>query len=360
MNIETKEKKTRKKIVKAIIALNLLIYGVLIIGKIMGTSSNYGESILQKRSNDMIIKTNENYTTIVVPPYLSEMPPYKINLKDFKSNVFLKILPLLAGIGFGIPVFFLFESVYNKKDVRIFIATLGIMLVLRFCTDFTPNKEDASLKNIAMEYSLIDEQDLEEFTELLESKKAYEESQDLVKISIAKTISEKENDIEFSATLVPTDKYITGSYIKTWKTNQIPAKEYFNYIKAYAENSGGEYIEHKNLKERYIFKEHEFTTEKEAQEYIDSLGLSTDKYMEIIKKDYNIKNITIKVPNTAVATTETKLNELLLKYILKKEKYNNIKYANTPMRIFMRTKVYIPADGQGAPILPSESVIRTE
>ena len=199
MNIETKEKKTRKKIVKAIIALNLLIYGVLIIGKIMGTSSNYGESILQKRSNDMIIKTNENYTTIVVPPYLSEMPPYKINLKDFKSNVFLKILPLLAGIGFGIPVFFLFESVYNKKDVRIFKATLGIMLVLRFCTDFTPNKEDASLKNIAMEYSLIDEQDLEEFTELLES--LIENAEELTDEEIKILLEEATKTKEFKETL---------------------------------------------------------------------------------------------------------------------------------------------------------------
>lgn len=79
-----------------------------------------------------------------------------------------------------------------------------------------------------------------------------------------------------------------------------------------------------------------FTTEKDAQEYIDSLGFSTDKYVEIIKKDYNVKDVAIKVPKTAVATTETKLNELLLKYILEKEEYNNIKYVNTPLISFLR------------------------
>lgn len=186
-------------------------------------------------------------------------------------------------------------------------------------------KETDLIKEVAKEYSSIENKDKEEFINIIEGKKIFEESTELVEITISSNISNEKNGIEYVVNLViPERMAIPNSEIR-WKTSLIPAEDYFSYIKAYAENSGGKYINKENDTEiLYKYMEKTFNTKKDAKDYIDKLGFSTDEYKKIIEENLIKGNIVIKVPKTALATTETRLNELILKYVLEKENYNKI------------------------------------
>lgn len=333
-SINFNRKKARNIIFIVFTILLLLTYRNLILDKIKIGDTEYGEKLLENISQNMTIKKDKNYTSITLPPYITKIPSYEIPPNTIYMRVFVLLAPLtIFTVLFWCPYY---DFVEEKKGLKIGVATLAIYIFICICALPMQKKETDLIKEVAKEYSSIENKDKEEFINIIEGKKIFEESTELVEITISSNISNEKNGIEYVVNLViPERVAIPNSEIR-WKTSLIPAEDYFSYIKAYAENSGGKYTEQENLKTIYMYSEHEFTTEKDAQEYIDSLGFSADKYVEIIKKDYNVKDVAIKVPKTAVATTETKLNELLLKYILEKEEYNNIKYVNTPLISFLR------------------------
>lgn len=316
-------KKIRNIIFIVFIILLLLVYRNLILDKIKIGDTEYGEKLLENISQNMTIKKDKNYTSITLPPYITKIPSYEIPPNTIYMRVFALLTPLtIFTVLFWCPYYDLVEE---KKGLKIGVAILAIHIFICICALPMQKKETDLIKEVAKEYSSIENKDKEEFINIIEGKKIFEESTELVEITISSNISNEKNGIEYVVNLViPERMAIPNSEIR-WKTSLIPAEDYFSYIKAYAENSGGKYINKENDTEiLYKYMEKTFNTKKDAKDYIDKLGFSTDEYKKIIEENLIKGNIVIKVPKTALATTETRLNELILKYVLEKENYNNI------------------------------------
>lgn len=297
----------------------------------------YKNNWLAENQHGMLINKNDNYTTITTPIYLSDISIASINDPWLLNTV---AIILILTIAFAIVIAIIWDMVsdrwYKKPLVKI-ICTIIISVSIAYLLTLTDN-DSRLLSKVVEEYTSINSEELKEFTSLVEGSNNIKQQTDLIEIVMSKGILKEENSFKYRGEALSIEDLQFGNErnwaLLKWKTNTIPVKEYFDYIKSYAENSGGEYIEKDDYKEEmYMYKTKEFKTEEEAINYIDNQGLSADEYREISKSNKTIKNIIIKVPKTAVATTETKLNELLLKYILEKEEYKNVQYANDGRRL---------------------------
>lgn len=324
-SIKFNRKKARKITFLVIVftILSLLVYQDLILDKIKAGDTEYSHKLLENTNQNMTIKKDKNYTRITLPTYITKIPSYEIPPNSLFARTSYLSIPFAM-----LTIFFLvLFSNYLEREKRIKIrVAIGVIWTFIFiCAALIEKKDVDLIKEVAREYSSINNKDKEEFINIVEGKKIFKESTELIEITVSSNISNEKNSIEYAVNLVIPERVAIPYSVIKWKTSLIPVEDYFNYIRAYAENSGGKYIKNNNEMEiLYKYKEESFNTKEDAKEYINKLGFSTDEYEKIIK-EINAKNdITIKVPKTALATTETKLNELILKYVLEKENYDNI------------------------------------
>lgn len=303
--------------------LLLLIYQNLILDKIKAGDTEYGHKLLENTNQNMTIKKDKNYTRITLPTYITKIPSYEIPPNSLSIRTISVSAPFAIITMFFWGLYFIYFE--GEKGIKIIVAIGFIWIFIFVCAALIEKKDVDLIREVAREYSSIDNKDKEEFINIVEGKKILEESTDLIEITVSSNISNEKNSIEYAVNLVMPERVAIPYSVIKWKTSLIPVEDYFNYIRAYAENSGGKYIKNNNETEiLYKYKEESFNTKEDAKEYINNLGFSTDEYKKIIKEIKAKNDITIKVPKTALATTETKLNELILKYVLEKENYDNI------------------------------------
>lgn len=244
----------------------------------------------------------------------------------FWAVIFIGTIVLLYNLGDNV------DSIYSPLLIVVILLLAG--LTLDGCDSHKKSviKEEAHeiIQSAVKEFIEEKPEELREFTSIVNGNKK-DPLKDLIEIQISPAIVQSEAILkkdnisqELDIHFKNDDHPLCGYH--TIKFESVPLDLYFGVMESFANNSGGEYIkEYEDGKDCFVYDNRVFSTLDEAKKYIDSVGESTDSYKDIKHKDKVLKSITLKLPKDSIVDSETKLNELVLKYLLTEKNIEIIK-----------------------------------